>query len=397
MLSRFGDRPHRPRTGHRARFPSRVPLRRARAILVIPPPLSSLVQPSQTLQPDRRASAARPAPRTRREPLTGRLGTIVLLGCAAIGAVQLYRPAPTMAVVPLSHLQAAIAPEVPPAAVATPDAFGRSGEVKVRFALPGDAVEFPLAIESATDSLTYQWISVVDSTAAAPPRPLTSARPVAPGLPGFYRLAIAHGAARRIVPEPTLAVLVPFERKLGPWLNGYLIGNYLAERLGRGRTTPQGFVEVQPGMENIPLSTHIRLGDFVTHDGQRDVWPKYVAVDPLLLDKLELVLLAVGGRGNATLAMDVHSGFRSPAYNATVSRAARDSRHQYGDAADIQIDVNGDGVIDMTDEILVMLAVDRVEYAHPELAGGLGVYSSRRYRTPYLHIDTRGVRTRWHG
>ena len=34
----------------------------------------------------------------------------------------------------------------------------------------------------------------------------------------------------------------------------------------------------------------------------------------------------------------------------------------------------------MTDEILVMLAVERVERAHPDLVGGLGMYTSRRYR-----------------
>jgi uncharacterized protein YcbK (DUF882 family) len=349
---------------------------------------------------ERRAPSARPsrARKTSAGPLSGRLGALVLVGCAAIGAVQLYRPSPTMPVVPFAHLQAALAAEAPPNAVATPDAFGRSGELKVRFALPGEGVEFPLAISGPTDSLTYEWVSVTDSAARGPRRSLTSARPIVPTAPGFYHLAILHGEARQIVREPTVAVLVPFERKLGQWLNGYLIGNYLAERLGgRRHDTPQGFVEVQPGMEGIALSTHLTLGDFITHDAQRDVWPKYVAIDPLLLDKLELVLVAVGGRGNARMSVDVHSGFRAPAYNATVQRSARDSRHQYGDAADIQIDANGDGVIDMTDELLVMLAVDRVEYAHPELVGGLGVYSSRRYRTPYLHIDTRGVRARWHG
>ena len=35
--------------------------------------------------------------------------------------------------------------------------------------------------------------------------------------------------------------------------------------------------------------------------------------------------------------------------------------------------------------------------AHPDLVGGLGLYISRRYRTPYLHIDTRGKRSRWTG
>jgi hypothetical protein len=51
----------------------------------------------------------------------------------------------------------------------------------------------------------------------------------------------------------------------------------------------------------------------------------------------------------------------------------------------------------MTDELLVMLAVERVEEAHPDLVGGLGLYTSRRYRTPYVHIDVRGTRTRWTG
>ena len=44
------------------------------------------------------------------------------------------------------------------------------------------------------------------------------------------------------------------------------------------------------------VSTHLRLGDFLTHDGQTDVWPKYVALNPRLLDKLELVLAKIGAR-----------------------------------------------------------------------------------------------------
>lgn len=326
----------------------------------------------------------------------GRLGALLLFGSAAVGVIQFFRPASQMAAVPFANLSAALT-DAPPAAMPTPDAFGRSGAVKIRFALPGQEVEFPLAIAGSTDSLSYEWISVNDSTSAGEAQPLASARPTAPSHAGVYRLALVRDGAREIVPEPTLAVLVPFDRKLGRWLNGYLIGEYLAERIGGRHETPQGFIEVQPGMLDLPLSTHLKLGDFVTHDDQQNVWPKYVAVDPALLDKLELVLADVGGRAHADLTMDVHSAFRAPAHNATVQRAAKDSRHQYGDAADVQIDANGDGRIDMTDQVLVMLAVERVEDAHPDLVGGLGIYTSRRYRTPYLHIDTRGKRSRWHG
>ena len=97
------------------------------------------------------------------------------------------------------------------------------------------------------------------------------------------------------------------------------------------------------------------------------------------------------------MAFDVHSGFRTPAHNAGVWRAARDSRHQYGDAADVAIDANGDGRVTLADELLVARAVDQVEDEHPDLVGGLGLYTSGRYRTPYVHIDTRGKRSRWKG
>jgi hypothetical protein len=78
-----------------------------------------------------------------------------------------------------------------------------------------------------------------------------------------------------------------------------------------------------------------------------------------------------------------------------VPRAAGDSRHQYGDAADVVMDANGDGRITARDGMLVANAVERVEYEHPDLAGGLGLYTGRQFRTPYVHIDTRGKRARW--
>ncbi len=97
------------------------------------------------------------------------------------------------------------------------------------------------------------------------------------------------------------------------------------------------------------------------------------------------------------VAFDVHSGFRTPAHNGGVWRAARDSRHQYGDAADVAIDADGDGRVTLRDELIVARAVEQVEAEHPDLVGGLGLYTSRHYRTPYVHIDARGKRSRWTG
>jgi hypothetical protein len=105
---------------------------------------------------------------------------------------------------------------------------------------------------------------------------------------------------------------------------------------------------VYPQHLDLAISKHLRIRDFITHDEQADVWPKYIALQPRLLDKLELVVTEVarmrGVSPDSALGLDVHSGFRTPAHNAGVQRAARDSRHQYGDAADVAIDADGDGV-----------------------------------------------------
>ena len=157
---------------------------------------------------------------------------------------------------------------------------------------------------------------------------------------------------------------------------------------------------MQTAALNLPISKHLRVADFLTQDGQQS-WPRYVAVDRRLLDKLELVAgkLAAwqGANSGSELTVHVSSAFRSPAYNRTVPRAAPDSRHQYGDAADVKIDANGDGRFTLTDAKLVVKAVEAVEREHPDLVGGVGLYTSRRYRTPYVHIDARGQRARWRG
>jgi hypothetical protein len=287
-----------------------------------------------------------------------------------------------------------------PAAEPSANAYGQSGEVKVRFALPSEPVDYPLEVQGDPTSLAYEWLQLDDSTSAEPARPLSGAQLVAPPKPGFYRLALVRGAEHRVVDGMTLTVLVPFSQKLGTTLNGYHIGTYIAEKLGERHDTPEGFVEVSKSAVDLPITKHLRLGDFVTHDGQ-DVWPRYAAVSPRLLDKLELVIAEIarlrGDTSHVQVALDVHSGFRTPSYNRNVKRSARDSRHQYGDAADVTIDANFDGRYSLIDSRLVEAAVEKVERDHPDLVGGMGLYTSRRYSTPYVHIDARGNRARWRG
>jgi hypothetical protein len=318
-----------------------------------------------------------------------RLSTLAIVVIAAIGVLQFSPPAANLVARPFADTPHR-------SAESAPDAFGRSGEVKVRFSLPGAEVEFPLVVHDDPASLRYQWVSASDTVADALPRGLSS-RVRAPESPGFYRLAVIGEAGRQILDEPLVAVMTPYREKIGGFLNGYQIGTYRQRN-----EVPEGFIQVTADDLDVPLSKHIRVRHFITHDAQRDVWPKYVALSPLLLDKLELVIAEVE-KGRATrggafdLAFGVNSGFRTPAHNARVKRAAGDSRHQYGDAADVVMDANGDGRITMTDGMLIALAVERVEDAHPDLAGGLGLYTSARYRTPYVHIDARGRKTRWRG
>lgn len=322
--------------------------------------------------------------------------TVIAFVSAALGVVQLHHPAPVLRK-PFEALVSRV--EASPSA----DAFGTSGEVKLRVALPGERVEYPLEVEGDPATITYSWVRTGTDSLAGALQPLAGAELVAPETPGMYRLALVRDGHRRIVNEMTVAVLVPFAEKLGSTLNGYRIGTYLAERIGgAAHDAPEGFIEVGPQDVDIPVTTHLRVSDFLTHDGQSS-WPRYVALEPKLLDKLELVIAQVRrmqGRDSTnteSVAFDVHSGFRTPLHNVGVRRSARDSRHEYGDAADVAIDANFDGRYTVADSRLVALAVEMVEQDHPELQGGMGVYTSRRYSTPYVHIDARGRRARWRG
>jgi len=344
-----------------------------------------------------RAQAVRRAPR-----LASQLASLGVFGSAALGVVQFYHP-PRQFIE--SRGEVAIADSTGgPLALASRNAFGRSGEVRVLFALPGDPVVYPMELRSDPAQMMYAWVPFAD-TGAIQALPADATRPLeprfeAPSKPGFYRLALVKGQEHVIVDGPALSVMVPFAAKLGSTLNGYRIGTYLAERLGKrtDEPAPPGFVQIDEDKLDLPLTKHLRLSDFVTHDDQES-WPRYAALDARLLDKIELVVAEIGklsGKGDdASFELDVHSGFRTPLHNRRVKRAARDSRHQYGDAADIAIDSNGDGRITFADTRLIARAVEVVEQEHPDLVGGMGLYN--RGSASYVHIDARGQRARWRG
>ncbi|HUF31339.1 MAG TPA: DUF882 domain-containing protein [Gemmatimonadaceae bacterium] len=322
-------------------------------------------------------------------------GTLIVTLAAAFVFLGFYRPPAGIASAPFAQARVL----VPPVRAAL-SAFGRSGDVRMRFTLPGERLEYPLEVGGDPHTLGYTWVRLADSVVVDSIRPLEGEGLIAPPEPGFYQLAVMRDGVRRVVGDLTVAVLVPFEEKRGAVLDGYTMGTFLAERRGGvEEDLPEGFVRVDSRTASLPVSKHLRLGDFLTKDTQ-NVWPRYAAIDPRLLDKLELVIDAIGElRGDTSgvrVEIDVHSGFRTPFYN-TRKRFARDSRHTHGDAIDVAIDANGDGRITRSDTRLVALAVERIERLHPDLVGGMGLYTSAKYNQAFVHIDTRGSRARWTG
>ena len=236
--------------------------------------------------------------------------------------------------------------------------------------------------------------------------------------PGVWSVALAIGNAIRPITDLNVITELPFSAKTRGRIGLYYIGNWPAERsrakVGPAKApsssyaNPAGFIKVTPENEDTFVSEHFRLRDFLTHD-QPNVWPKYLVLQIRNVDKLELVLQDLRAHGVDISGVRVMSGFRTPQYNATggnpQGRAAL-SRHMYGDAADIYIDSNHDGVMDdldhngrinVNDAKVIQAAVDRVEAAHPELVGGAGIYPAGPGHGPFIHIDTRGYRARWIG
>jgi len=247
--------------------------------------------------------------------------------------------------------------------------------------------------------------------------PGTSGSDVAPRS-GIFRLVAAIGSALKPVGDFNVISLVPSDRKRNGKVGLYFVGNWPGEKGGKVNAPnkapadryqpPPGFIEVTRANADTRVSEHFRLRDFLTHD-QPNVWPKYLVLQMRNVDKLELVLSDLAQRGIDVSGVRVMSGFRSPQYNEgggnTAGRASL-SRHMYGDAADIFIDSDGNGVMDdlnhdgkitIADSRVIQQAVDRVEAAHPELVGGAGVYPAESGHGPFIHIDSRGYRARWVG
>jgi peptidase M15-like protein len=223
----------------------------------------------------------------------------------------------------------------------------------------------------------------------------------APDQRGLYPVVLRDSLSGETV---TLNAFVMLPAPAGPTLKSFRIGRY-ERRPFRGDSAyrrPTGFVEVTETNRGTLVSPHLSLGQFVAK--QPGGYPKYLVLRERLLLKLELLLDEARKAGMRVTTLRIMSGYRTPSYNQLIGNETRYSRHVYGDAADIYVDEDGDGIMDdldgdgrvtLDDARALAGVVDSLSSRSPSLEGGLGLYDATLAHGPFVHVDTRGRRVRW--
>ena len=263
-------------------------------------------------------------------------------------------------------------------------------------ALPGDTLTMRARYLTGSADVQATGGTVTQS---APDR-WTWTAPAQPGV-STLRITDASGAAMRL----QAITLVPFDHQSDA-IGDYRIGDYQDEPMGGDPVydQPRGFIRVTRELADLPVSPHYRLGQFLAK--QEADWPKYLALSAPMVVKLERLTAAVRAAGRPTDGLTVMSGYRTPAYNAAIGNTTVYSRHLYGDAADVFVDHDGDGMMDDLDGDGAVTQSDAEWLAalvegfagepwYRDLVGGLGVYAPAPHRGPFVHVDVRGQPVRW--
>lgn len=203
-----------------------------------------------------------------------------------------------------------------------------------------------------------------------------------------------------------MVVMVPFDSARSGFLNGYRIGKYphIPYKNLPIYKPPKGFIEVTPGNQDIYLTPHFKLSQFVCK--QPGDFPRYVVLREELLLKLEVILASVNERGYLCRTFEIISGYRTPWYNRSIGNV-KYSRHLWGGAADIYIDenprdgmmddLNKDGRINWKDAAILYDVIDDMygKKFYDRFIGGLARYRKTNRHGPFVHVDVRGFRARW--
>jgi Peptidase M15 len=295
-------------------------------------------------------------------------------------------------------------------------------DVLAAFALPGETVPIGAGPEAAAVTASLGETSPGGSRAPAATPAIYSLRAVAgrvtegsvnrwnwvaPDRPGLYPIQVARAAGDTVTIN--VFVMAPYSELRHGAIHGYRIGNYPNPRRGYEAEyqRPRGFVEVTPAVFGAHVSPHFTLGQFVCKEAAGGS-TRYLVLRPALIEKLEWLLAAVNDHGIGTPTLSIMSAYRTPAYNAAIGNVTVWSRHEYGDAADVFVDTDYDGVMDdlnhdgkhtIADARVLSAIVDGIEDEpqSAELIGGLGTYSPTSGHGPFVHVDVRGFAVQWAG
>jgi hypothetical protein len=262
-----------------------------------------------------------------------------------------------------------------------------------RFVLPGET----LRLVTPEDASTSGWVAAAGELVDLGDATCW----IAPAEPGLYPIMVTSGTSVRRV---NAFVMIPYDsldRK--GYIKGVRIGRYpKPSEMFPNFRNPRGFVVVTPDNIDTPVSQRYVLRDFAPRT--MGDFPEYTVLREELLIKLELLTDMVKERGYKAERLTVISGYRPPVHNRRV-RFGRNSAHIYGGAADVFVDANNDGSMDdlnhdghsnSKDAKVLAGIAEELERQHPELLGGVGWYGRTRYRGPFIHVDVRGVKSRWH-
>lgn len=181
---------------------------------------------------------------------------------------------------------------------------------------------------------------------------------------------------------------------------------------------PKLFYEVTPQTYHLKVFGDYALGEFDLDPRFSSLtYPRYIALNPKILDKLALLQQMVQRAGVPLTKFNLIYGFRSPAYNLGSAEVDGDkslkssfSIHMYGLALDIIVDenhdyilddLNGDGRTTIADANALRQYVDQLDKELREkgspLVGAAFTYVHHDYwergnfvQTPYVHFDARG-------
>jgi hypothetical protein len=262
-------------------------------------------------------------------------------------------------------------------------------------ALPGEVIDLAVMETWGEGGLEGFRLRTADEV-VAPRRPGVW-RWTAPRQSGPVPLRVESPVDGQII-HLNVFVLHPWNRVRDGRLDGFRIGEYRSRN-----DPPRGFIAATGRNLDLRVAPDFTLRQFMPKQTGN---PAYMAASGHLFLKVQAVLDEVRAQGIPARTLTVMSGYRTPHYNRAIGNTTESSRHLWGDAADVFVDLNGngrmddmngDGRVDVGDAQWLARLVERVEdRGEPHVRqGGIGIYRANAVRGPFVHVDTRGHRARW--